>query len=234
MEKSLMKSQISSEKVDKEIQRIKDMGRTLSEKDVYEVIQHAETMRSLDELKKSKKELLPITKSLEGKVTVPALYDIANKIGIPEKYIEKALDTYHPSAEKQLEILERNGAKPSWKVVFSEYKENLIKSLKSELPEKDFIIIVTSSVFVDEMHIYEKIRKNEKGFFPWSKPEITIINELWGEVRPKVDGEYLNLQIKTYNALFLPSCETTLKDLNKKFSKYFEVKEDIKWTYKIE
>jgi hypothetical protein len=122
----------------KKLEKIKDWGRTLTEKQMYKVIEHAETIRRFEELNESKKSLSSITKSLEGKISIPAVYDIADKIGIPEKYIERALNTHYPSTEQQFEVLDRNEERPSRDLVEKIYEESVLETMKNKLPEKKF------------------------------------------------------------------------------------------------
>jgi hypothetical protein len=49
-----------------------------------------------------------------------------------------------------------------------------------------------------------------------------------------IKKDNLNLELNLYDPRFLPACEKTLNELDKKFSKYFNIKKEIIYDYELE
>lgn len=197
----------------------------ISYAELPQLVAHAHALQQFDRMREDQETIAVFSRQLlpyqqEEGLTTAEVCEIAQEVGIPQQYMERALQFRYPSREQQIEDLNSHGAMPSGELLVQAYWESIRKALYSSLPQ-DSWLEKPSDDLLNHIYYYQILQRNTKRkFLGWEwtakKKEKKLIAKLY---IPDGDG-WFSVELKVYHPLFLRSCGEAILNLNRRLEKY--------------
>lgn len=205
--------------------------KSLSKRECLDLIAHADALRQFDERKDDGSVLGGVEQlpAHRGDYPITVAYEIAQSLGIPASYVERAIDLHYPSADTQLQDIKEHGAVPNHEIIMNTYSRQLTKCLQQHLPQDK--IKNKSKSWENRTFIRNLTRQTKRSFLSWQ----------WNKVlRKEIELAELEfyfytkeLKVDLYDPIFLRICGNTLRELNQHFQPQLDSYR-VKYHYVVE
>ncbi len=211
--------------------------RNLSEKEFLDLIALADSIRQFDERKRDRTVLNTVEgiPACEGNFPVSVAYDVAQSLGIPADYMERAIALKNPTIEQQLADIERYGVVPSFGAVVKTYETVLLRSLEEALPLDKFKSSSWSSRLGmleggdGEVYLHRVLESvHKRRFLFWETERVDTSSkrlvklEFFSDKYKSIEPGRFAVKAQVNDPLFLRACGDTFEQLNQNFGKYLK------------
>ena len=207
--------------------------RCLSEREFSDLIALADSLKQFDEKKRA--VLDAVGERDDGNFPISVAYEVAQSLGIPADYMDRAIALKYPSVQQQFANIQEHGADPSFDAVINTYGKVLLNSLTSLLPQDTFDLAVRNGEAWNSngdgiVGIYQRreTTRFERKYLFWERKRVEIernklveLNFYSSRYEGIPSGKFM-LHVQVKNPLFLRACGDSLRELNQHFVRYLK------------